>query len=208
MIDLRCERFLIRRKRGRQSGKANEDGKRESESGFPLIRITHNLKQSGAIAAFWGGAPCPVGSQWDQSPYLQIDHHVSARGFASLVLQRPWGPLNRCCPRANTFLFCMNFLKNVLTIASAARFSHQTVEVRSKGLTGTVMYVDQPERTSDARTTAPARGQSFRRSSPIEGAIASRRFLLPVYFNAITTSFLRGHRLKHFERGRSIFEFE
>ena len=143
MIDLRCERFLIRRKRGRQSGKANEDGKREFESGFPLIRIRHNLKQSGAIAAFWGGAPCPVGSQWDQSPYLQIDHHVSARGFASLVLQRPWGPLNRCCPRANTFLFCMNFLKNVLTIASAARFSHQTVEVRSKGLT--VMYVDQPD---------------------------------------------------------------
>ena len=86
VIDLRCKRFLIRRERGRQSDKADEDGKRESDSGFPLIRIAHILKQSGAIAAFWGAAPRPVGGQWDPSPYLQIDHHPSARSFASLVL--------------------------------------------------------------------------------------------------------------------------
>jgi hypothetical protein len=128
VIDLRSKRFLIRRKRGRQSNKADEDGKRESDSGFPLIRITHNLKQSGAIAAFWGAAPRPLGGQWDQSPYLQIDDHVSARGFASLVLQRPGGQLNRCCPRANTYLFCINFLKNFLTAAAAGRFSGQTVD--------------------------------------------------------------------------------
>lgn len=81
MIDLRCKRFLVRRKRWCQSRKADEDGERKSDSGLPLIRITHNLKQSGAIAFFGRAAPRPVGGQWDQSPYLQIDHHVTVRSF-------------------------------------------------------------------------------------------------------------------------------
>jgi hypothetical protein len=86
VIDLRCKRFLIRRKRGRQGGKTDEDDKRESDGAFPLVRITHNLKQSGALAAFGGNASSPVGRQRYPSWYLQIDHHVSARSFVSLFL--------------------------------------------------------------------------------------------------------------------------
>ena len=48
-------------------------------------------------------------------------------------------------------------------------------------------------RDEKSNNSVPGRGQSFRRSSPVEGAIASRRFVLPIYFNAITASFLRGH---------------
>ena len=122
MIDLRCKRFLIRRKRGRQSDKADEDGKRGPDSGFPLIRITHNLKQSGAIAAFWRDRPCPEGGNGIkvcicQSIIMSV-HTVSLR----LYYNGHGGRLNRCCPRANAFIFCVNCLKNVLTIAVAARF--------------------------------------------------------------------------------------
>ena len=70
VIDLCRELFLIRCKRGRESEKTDKDDKRNFNGGFPLVRITHNLKHLSAIASFGGFAPCcPGDRRCDQSSY-------------------------------------------------------------------------------------------------------------------------------------------
>jgi hypothetical protein len=119
VIDFCRELFLIRCKRGRQSKKADEDHKRNFNGGFPLIRITNNLKHSSAVASFGGFAPsrCPGGGRSDQSPYPWSDRHFAEYAVLILSFYNGHGSyLSRCCSEANTNLFCYNFLKNFLTI--------------------------------------------------------------------------------------------
>ena len=118
MIDLRRELFLIRRKRGRQGEKADEDDKRNSNSGFPLIRITHNLDHSSAIAPFGGFTPScrRRDRRSDQSSCPWSDRHFIENAVLILLVRNGHGGYpSRCCSEANTNLFCYNFLKNLLT---------------------------------------------------------------------------------------------
>jgi hypothetical protein len=118
VIDLCRELFPIRRKRGRQSKKADEDHKGNFNGGFPLTRITHNLKHSSAVASFGGFAPscCPGDGRCDQSPYPWSDRYLTEYAVLILLVYNGHGSyLSRCCSEANTNLFCYNFLKNFLT---------------------------------------------------------------------------------------------
>ncbi len=71
VIDFCGEPRLIRRKRRGQSGESNKDDEREPDGGFPLVRIAHNLEQSGACADICGPASFAGRSQdgkWNQGP--------------------------------------------------------------------------------------------------------------------------------------------